>query len=308
MKNYKIFYHASDLDGYCSGAVVYQSLLQKNINYDQITLHSINYGQKFPFGTLEKDDTVFMVDFTLQPFDLMEKLNVMCNLVWIDHHKTELEEAVKRNFNPPGLRRIGTGACELCWEYFWNSVKVPDTVKYLSQYDVWNHADPKVLPFQYGFRMFENTLPDNHELWEKFLCYNPDVNKIIQNGKLILQYEAQQNAKFCKAYAFETILRYAEKINSDTPSGPADEILYEYTAICANRGFTNSKLFDSIYDPEKHDLMITFQRLKLPRKQWTVSLYSTKKNIDCGAIARHFGGGGHAGAAGYQCDELPFEY
>jgi nanoRNase/pAp phosphatase (c-di-AMP/oligoRNAs hydrolase) len=38
----------------------------------------------------------------------------------------------------------------------------------------------------------------------------------------------------------------------------------------------------------------------------TVSLYSTKPEIDCGEIARTFGGGGHKGAAGFQCTELPF--
>jgi len=29
--------------------------------------------------------------------------------------------------------------------------------------------------------------------------------------------------------------------------------------------------------------------------------------IDCGAIAKTFGGGGHKKAAGFQCGELPFE-
>jgi nanoRNase/pAp phosphatase (c-di-AMP/oligoRNAs hydrolase) len=37
-----------------------------------------------------------------------------------------------------------------------------------------------------------------------------------------------------------------------------------------------------------------------------VSLYSTRDDIDCGAIAKTYGGGGHKGAAGFQCDTLPF--
>jgi hypothetical protein len=56
---------------------------------------------------------------------------------------------------------------------------------------------------------------------------------------------------------------------------------------------------------EPYDIMITFCRS--PDKMWNVSLYSTKPEIDCGAIAKSFGGGGHRGASGFQCKELPFE-
>jgi len=43
-------------------------------------------------------------------------------------------------------------------------------------------------------------------------------------------------------------------------------------------------------------------------KLWNATLYSTKPDVDCEAIAKSFGGGGHKGAARFQCDELPFEY
>lgn len=56
---------------------------------------------------------------------------------------------------------------------------------------------------------------------------------------------------------------------------------------------------------EPYDLVITFVRRK--DRMWNVSLYSTKLDIDCGAIGKGFGGGGHRGAAGFQCKELPFE-
>jgi oligoribonuclease NrnB/cAMP/cGMP phosphodiesterase (DHH superfamily) len=39
-------------------------------------------------------------------------------------------------------------------------------------------------------------------------------------------------------------------------------------------------------------------------KRWTVSLYSEK--IDVGEICKQLGGGGHRGAAGFQCEALPF--
>jgi nanoRNase/pAp phosphatase (c-di-AMP/oligoRNAs hydrolase) len=46
---------------------------------------------------------------------------------------------------------------------------------------------------------------------------------------------------------------------------------------------------------------------KMANGKWKVSLYSTKPEIDCGAIAKTFGGGGHYSAAGFVCNRLPWE-
>lgn len=288
----KCFYHSADLDGHCSGAIV-------KATFPDCEMIGINYGQDFPWETIKADETVYMVDFTLQPFDQMEKLAGMCDLIWIDHHKTEIEEAQERVANINGIQRIGLGACALVWEFLHHEmgmVKTPaQAVQLLAEYDVWNHSNPDTLPFQYGFRIFENTYPDNQELWGRFLTSIVEVDEVVELGKMILEYERRQNEKFCSAYSFPTSLLAPE-------SGEA------FSAIACNKGFTNSKVFDSVWDEERYDLMMTFIRLKLPANKWTVSLYSTKDSIDCGKIARQFGGGGHKGAAGFQCKTLPFAH
>ena len=294
----KCFYHSADLDGHCSGAIIKRE-------FPQCEMIGINYGQEFPWDKIEDGEAVCMVDFTLQPFEQMERLNSMCNLVWIDHHKTEVEEARNRGGNIQGIQRVGIGACALVWEWLQGHEcaviePMPEAVRLLAEYDEWNHSDPKALPFQYGFRMFENTWPDS-VIWGKFLCpgiypQNLAIDEVVRIGEQILKYEASQNEKFCRAYSFDTQF-YAQVDISVKP----------LTAIVCNRGFTNSKVFESVWDPEKYDLMVTFCRLKPPAHKWTVSLYSDKPEIDCGAIARKFGGGGHKGAAGFQCAELPFE-
>ncbi|RJQ58018.1 MAG: hypothetical protein C4530_11435 [Desulfobacteraceae bacterium] len=285
----KALFHSSDLDGACAGAIV-------KYQYPECEMIGVNYGKPFPWDSIQPGETVYMVDFTLQPFELMEQLAALCDLVWIDHHKTEVEEAVKRGFNPPGRRRIGIGACALVWEYLYSPLDIPEAVRLLAEYDVFDHTDPRTLPFQYGFRFYENTFPDNQDLWVPFFeDFAALIKEVCEIGDIILKYEARQNAKFCKGYAFKTTLK--------DPSSDR-----ELTAWCVNRGFTNSKVFDSVYDPVCDDLMITFCRLPLPAGKWTVSLYSTKDDIDCGTIARAFGGGGHAGAASFQTEKLPFEH
>lgn len=282
----KCFYHSADLDGHCSGAIVKTA-------FPECELIGINYGDSVDIDSIDDGEIVYMVDFCLQPFDGMIELNKKAKLHWIDHHaKGSIDEAHLRGFVASGgqLLEVGRAGCELAWEYIFPDKKQPRCIFLLGRYDVWDHnADHDVLPFQYGMRNNKDTSPGNMALWSRVLGSNFETSEIAKKGQMILDYEQNQNAKFCSAYAFET-----------TFNG--------MSAICANRGFTNSKLFDSVYDPNKHHLMITFCRLKLPKKQWTVSLYSTRQDVDCGEIAKHLGGGGHKGAAGFQCDDLPFKH
>lgn len=299
----KCFYHSADLDGHCSGAIV-------KFFHPECELYPINYGQDFPWNKIVPKEKVFMVDFSLQPFADMERLATLADLIWIDHHQTAIndyENELRQNGLPiAGIQRSGTGACELVWEYF-SKDPCPFAVQLLSEYDVWNHTDKRTLPFQYGLRLQE-TYPNTTKamsLWKVLFRANNDfVFQVIHQGGTILEYEAQTNAKFCKAYAFETLMpAYPMLLAGPAPA----DVPPTLRAICINKGFTNSKVFDSVWNPEKYDLMITFCRLPLPKKQWTVSLYSDKLNVNCGAVAKSFGGGGHKGAAGFQCVELPFE-
>jgi len=116
-------------------------------------------------------------------------------------------------------------------------------------------------------------------------------------------------------------------------------VMPSYRVLACNTIVFNSNFFDGFYDPEKHDVMCAYcritQKVSLPgstrehavctgavppmsftvteyprdgtRLVWKVSLYSTKPEIDCGAVAKTFGGGGHKGAAGFVCDKLPWE-
>ena len=52
-------------------------------------------------------------------------------------------------------------------------------------------------------------------------------------------------------------------------------------------------------------MMITFST---NGKQWRVSLYQDgRPDVDCSVIAKKYGGGGHKGAAGFECVTLPFK-
>ena len=73
-----------------------------------------------------------------------------------------------------------------------------------------------------------------------------------------------------------------------------------------NKGFGSFLAFEGVWNPNDHDCMIAFVRL--PNRKWNVSIYTTHNLLDVSVIAKLFGGDGHKGAAGFQCDVLPFEW
>jgi len=278
----KCFYHSADLDGHCSGAII-------KYKHPECEMFGINYGDDFPWDGIQGGERVFMADFSMQPFDGMVKLAGMCNLVWIDHHKSAIEEAHKEGFlaHEQALE-IGTGACALVWEYCYPGSQLPEFIRLLAEYDVWNHSDPRTLPFQFGARLFP-TIPgteDGMRFWSD-LFDDPNLNlfeNVLEKGEVVLEYQARENRKYVSACGFETRL---DKLR----------------CIAINKMLTNSQIFESVWDPDKYDAMLTFGYRK---GKYTVSLYSDKPNVDVSVIAKAHGGGGHKGAAGFQCDELPF--
>lgn len=151
------------------------------------------------------------------------------------------------------------------------------------------HED--VLPCQYGMRM-QDTRPSNQKLWCTLLENESStqyiLDSIIADGEVVLRYRKQQNASL--AYKKSRVIEWEG-----------------YRALVINHGPTNSKIFDSIYDPDKHDIMMTYWQMSDGR--WRFSVYTAKTEmIDCGALAKRHGGGGHQGAAGFITPFLPPDF
>ena len=282
----KCFYHSADLDGKCSAAIVRRK-------YPDIELIGIDYGQDFNWDGLAGED-VIMVDFSIQyagdrggPFLLMECLHACTrSFTWIDHHKTAMEaEATSQDTVIPGIRREGIGACVLTWEHLFPGEPVPRSVQLLGEYDVWNHSDPDCLAFQYGARLYD--LKPGNGMWEVLLMEPSQTQEgLVDDGKIILEYQSQQNKGHARTLCFDAEM---------------DGLML----LVANGGPTNSQFFDSLWDAEKYHAMCLFQWRPKSGK-WTVSLYSDRDDVDVSEVCKARGGGGHKGAAGFQCSEIPF--
>lgn len=341
------FYHKADLDGVCSGAIVKHFI-------PKCEMHGIDYGDAFPWakvecpscrGTKIKYDsgvgvtcdcskrTIYMVDFSL-PVDDMKRLAQTSNLIWIDHHKTAIDSLEALDLR--GYYCEGFGACELAYAFFMaqdetgkfdDSSRVPEVVRLLGRYDVWDKDDPewesKILPFQYGMRSWPDIYDPADSRWSQIDWGPTSIVATIQRGDAILCYQAEANRKACEAGVHEVVLTLPDPDKQPVVEkdciwypGPRfklvdgkcepvpDNVMPSYRVLACNTIVFNSQFFDGFFDPEKHDLMCAYAQLKDGR--WKVSLYSTKPEVDCGVICKSCGGGGHKGAAGFICSHLPW--
>jgi oligoribonuclease NrnB/cAMP/cGMP phosphodiesterase (DHH superfamily) len=282
-------YHSRDLDGYCSGAIVKKK-------YPEAVLIGYDYGQPFPFEKIGKDEHVIMIDVSLPMSEMLELSRLVNgNFLWIDHHISAIKEYQECLKNREGMEFMktslqdGIAACEIGWKTLFPDEEMPPAVKLLGEYDTWRKQDKRkweyiVLPFQYGMRQFVSSA----ETFPMELLDDADetsgmVKKIIDGGTLILDYQSTQNEIVCKkAFDFE---------------------FEGLRAICLNNTLFNSNVFKSVYNPEKHDIMIPFTYDGI-QKRWIFSIYTDKDNIDCSAMAKARGGGGHKQAAGFQADDI----
>lgn len=269
-----IYFHNADNDGKTSGAIVYNALGEENC-----VLKGIDYGMydfEKEYKSWTDEDIVYLVDFSFQKEGEMEKayLKLKDRFIFIDHHKTAIEQI--KDLPIKGLRRIGISACRLCWEYFYPDIEEPEAVKLIGMFDVWE-LNKKVETFQLGVSMLD--LNPKSQNWKTLFKSDKDfINKICNDGEIIQKYLNINNKNKADKYSFEITIE-------------------GYKAICINDIKSGSKVFDSVFDSDKHDIMLSFGKMS-KYGMWSISFYSVEGGPDVSKLAKTFGGGGHKNASG----------
>jgi oligoribonuclease NrnB/cAMP/cGMP phosphodiesterase (DHH superfamily) len=290
-----VVFHSADLDGIgCAMVALY--FLDKKV--EKVRLHPWNYGFNVP--EFPADELVIMMDISFPPDDMLKIGLREADTVWIDHHKTAIEESHKNGYTSMnGVRCDGIAAIKLAWDYFNeeladNCDDAPEGIELLAAYDVWNHDirnwEEETLPFQFGMRNrnWLKELMDSKDPMEtanEFIdVCNWEYNRILDDGYSILKYVAIQNEMSCKrafSFCFEGI-----------------------TFACLN-GHGNSDVFKSVNFLHEAVMLFSFQ----PGVGWKFSLYSSpvhplRGDLDLSVIAKKLGGGGHRGACGFEVRDL----
>lgn len=297
-------YHHNDLDGQASAAII-AAWINEFCDDRDILFYEMNYGRPFDDSKIDyENDYIYMVDFSLQPLDRMLPLLANPRFIWIDHHKTSCQFVAEHpelgfceDTSMPlcGIVTSNSGAgCELTWQFYYGATTgraVPPIIEIISQYDTWNHNGPYewdyiVLPVKTYLGMLD-TDPAS-AVWDTLLDKKISISTIVNIGDNLLKFDRKRMAHLAKEHMYEGEFCGLKALIFNTAEG-------------------GSSQFEAATDVTKYDIMVTYRRYK--DQYWTVGLYSTKKEVDCSALAKKLGeagpyktGGGHPGAAGFQTD------
>ena len=275
-------YHG-DLDGHTSAAIIDKKYL---INKFVVA----NYDTDFPFDRVKRNESVFIVDYSLKNKDDMNRLlNITKKVIWIDHHITAIQKFDGFKYLEGIRKDTYPAACMLCWQFCFPATPPPKFVSIVADYDVWKYEFGDLTRnVVTAAQEMENTHPRNSDFWYPVLEGDSNIlTEMKINGEKIRLVKSINRKSFVKSHAFR--------------------IEFEgMSVIACNKQDGGSLLFDGLDDIDKYDAMMSFQYSGVS-DLWEVSLYSTNDEIDCGCVAKKYGGGGHRGAAGFSVKVLPFE-
>ena len=277
----KCFYH-NDIDGECAGSIV----AKKEFNYNKNNFYKVDYiiDLKPMIDSIKNKERVYFVDYSFTEKNvwiLKELLEKECDIIWCDHHTSsiKLTEKYPDLNNIKGIRKEGISGAALTYMYLFDTEykKIPDYVKYVSDYDCWIYKyKDQTTYFKLGMDI------RNHDALDKIWIELIDISKllkIIDDGKLIKKYIDIDYKSYRNDYGYESEFE-------------------GYKCYVVNRK-TNSWIFGDKYN--KYPLVVVWV---YNGKTYSYSLYSSNPNVDCSKIAEKYGGGGHKGAAGFSYNEL----
>jgi hypothetical protein len=238
-------------------------------------------------------------------------------VTWIDHHKTSFEDSKQHGFSDlPGIRTEGTpSALMLAFEFYGGGLSSRQGIKLLSDYDTWQDWKTNwftdILPFQFGMRHY-NYLMGIYDLMKMPVETNEDVTLANETADRL----AGNFLNNCGPYVHDVksvgniLLKYQETNNRIAASRAFSFRWHDIRFACINQGGANSQLFDSV--PFLYDAVMSFQ-FDGKINKWKFSLYGVmhtvgghkgKSPTDLSVVAKSMGGGGHAGACGFEVNSL----
>lgn len=280
-------YHYKDLDGLCCAWLM-------RMDFPGCRLIGYDYGEPYE-GIIDQiriGEKVVMADISF-PMGGMLDLAVKSRLVWVDHHKSAIVEFEQQGFWTSLVTTyLSTekAACEILFdalvrerEEAWD-LHAREVVKLLGTYDVFRgHGDDywvnDVLPFQYGMRSRHFHVDGVTD----FSIFTPEyIAELKDVGRSLIAWDRSRH-RFVLKSAYEGSL--------------GGEL-----CLFVNTHDAGTTFFESLPGYERYPVLATYY---FNGDWWKFSIRGNNfHGVDCGAIAKAFGGGGHVNAAGFRVKSL----
>lgn len=238
---------------------------------------------------------VLFVDFSAKRAELEEMARAAASIVILDHHKTaELDLApwARAGVIPPGLLEgelesllaagdlpvvatfdMSRSGAALAWTFAHGSDPMPELLAYVEDRDLWRFALAGTRQVSAALR----TYPHRFAVWTDL---SKRVHNLFEEGEIVLRAHQANLAKFLQD---SRPMRIAGHVV------PTVNVPYHYASDAAHEmlGAHPSAPFAAAWFV-RGDGAAQF------------SLRSEDHRLDVSEIAKHFGGGGHRNAAGFQ--------
>ena len=311
-------FHHNDADGYAAAFLVKNFYIkEKNFSEEDIAFYEMTYDKVFPLNKINTNDLVYIVDFSIEPYDMCRLLQQTKMVTWIDHHKSSIEKYFFwkdlileiNDVDIAGIRLNGISGCGLTWLYLYNNIRfyniedkddpakfytevintnAPKYIKLINDWDVWNLKFDETKKFILAL--------SNNLTMDTFKQLDDDIENNMLDNLIALGGEYEN---FRNNWAAQLRKQYGYEINMIVNSKPI-------SIYCLNVGNANSD-YSGIENLNKYDVICHYC---FNGEFYKYSLYSNKDYIDCAVLAKFFGGdngGGHKGAAGFIHKELLFK-
>lgn len=279
-----VIIHHDDADGRCAAAIIGRDSLSRGA--DMLAFFSVNYGDPVPdlsAFTLSGLDEVWIVDFSFSPEQMLElRRSLPPRFFWFDHHKTNMCDELQFL---PGSREDGTAACMLVWRFCHAGEPAPWAVEFIADRDVWTFYHGDNTRYFYEIYLMNDTRPESN-IWDSWFSLDFDQLKdLLHMGGLLYGARINNLVAMAKRLGREIDLR---AMTFGKLSGRVLQVNFP------GSGDMGQAIQDLGYDVAW--CWVEFERNNRPVR--THSVYSSK--VDVSEIAKFHGGGGHAGAAGWE--------
>jgi len=267
LKDIVVIYHAPCPDGFAAAYAAWRKF------GDNASYLPAGHGLNFDVNLAGKE--VYMLDFSLKRPQVEAIFAQAKSFLILDHHKTAQEDLADLPYASFDMHHSGAG---LAWDYFHPGIPRPSLINFVEDRDlfVWKYKEKT----EY-FTSNLDTQPYDFKAWHRIaeLDQHPvDLARFIEDGR-------QMSEKF--QWAARKLAELAESVE-----------FHGYAAARINLpGLFTTDVGRYIY--EKNGTLALLWHIK--DGLLYVSMRSTS-DVDVGAIAKQYGGGGHKNAAGFHLD------
>jgi len=272
--NTLIIYHADCSDGFCAAWVARKAITPKLGEHDSLYFLPAYHGDPLPNPMEYAGKDVYILDFSYKGRQLEEICKHANRVVLLDHHETAEKELADFQGKISIVFDKSKSGARLTWEHFFHDTRVPWLVRYTEDRDLWKWQLIDSKPVNANLRShlqdFDlwdtlETLPESNRIWGEF----------VDEGKAILRDQERVITSLAyRAYEIE---------------------LAGHKVLCLNTPIYQSEIGAIL--AEDRPFGATYFETATHR---IYSLRSTEQGINVAEVAKQFGGGGHAHAAGFK--------